>query len=68
MAGEGARDDGMGGSEWRGCLCLGVLLMLWIPAKAGMTGGDCWGVLGMVALGALDSCPCFRRGDFLSQG
>ena len=40
----------------------------------GMTGrgvwGDgegCCGVLGMVVLEALDSCPCFYRGDFLSQ-
>ena len=31
-------------------------------------GEDCCGVLGMVALGTLDSCPCFLMGDVLSQG
>ena len=29
-----AWNDGRGGSEWRGCLCLGVLLTHWIPAPA----------------------------------
>ena len=29
--------------------------------------GDCCGVFGVVVLEALDSCPCFRRGDVFSQ-